>query len=343
MSGGVDSAVALLRLRDERHAVVGLTLRLWIDPLAPHVERACCSPEAVRRARATCHALGVPHVTLDGREAFRRAVVEPFVAGYAAGETPNPCSGCNGHYRLDALAAAADALGAATLATGHYARTVTRAGVTLVARAADARKDQSYMLATVPPALVGRLRFPLAESRKQEVRAEAEAAGLVCAGVPESQDVCFLGGGDLRGFLEREGVPRRGGDVVAEDGAVLGRHAGIAGLTPGQRRGLGVSSNGAPLYVLSTDPASNVVVAGPRERLARREVPLREARLHVAADRVEAKLRARSPAVGARVADDGGGRARLLLDEPAYGVAAGQTAVLYDAEGAVVGAGVVDR
>ncbi|HEY3613861.1 MAG TPA: iron-sulfur cluster assembly scaffold protein, partial [Gaiellales bacterium] len=147
MSGGVDSAVALLRERAAGHDVVGLTLRLWIDERAPDAERACCSPAAVVRARESCHALGIPHVTLDGREAFRSAVVEPFVAGYARGETPNPCTTCNGSYRLAALVAAGERLGAARVATGHYARLVERGGRTLVGRGADEAKDQSYMLA----------------------------------------------------------------------------------------------------------------------------------------------------------------------------------------------------
>src|SRR6187551_674683 len=143
MSGGVDSAVALLRARPN---AVGVTLRLWLDPQGPDSERACCSPEAVIRARATCHRLGIPHVTLDLREQFRRAVVEPFVRGYAEGLTPNPCIGCNGSFRFAELLALADRAGAERLATGHYARIVERDGRTLLARAHDPSKDQSYML-----------------------------------------------------------------------------------------------------------------------------------------------------------------------------------------------------
>jgi tRNA-specific 2-thiouridylase len=341
MSGGVDSAVALRRIVAAGREAVGLTLRLWIDPEGPDVERACCSPDAVRRARATCHALGVPHVTLDGRNAFRRAVVEPFVEGYAAGETPNPCTTCNGAYRIAALLAAADTLGASTLATGHYATRAQVVGQTLVARGADPAKDQSYMLASVPPALVERLEFPLGNARKDDVRREALEAGLQAATVRESQDVCFLGGGDVRSFLAREGVRIEPGPIEDERGEPIGTHAGAAALTPGQRRGLGVSGP-EPLYVLRTDVARNAVVVGPRAHLARREVQLRGAVLHAEAGEVEAKLRARSPAVAARVRTQGGGRLALELAEPAYGVAAGQTAVLYDAAGAVVGCGTID-
>src|SRR6478736_3627258 len=170
MSGGVDSAVALLRAGP---GAIGVTLRLWLDPRGPDAERACCSPEAVLAARATCHARGLPHVTLDLREEFRRAVVTPFVRGYARGETPNPCSRCNGSFRFAELLAFGRRAGAERLATGHYARIVERHGRSLLARGVDKGKDQSYMLASVDPALLGAVWFPLGESRKDEIRAEA--------------------------------------------------------------------------------------------------------------------------------------------------------------------------
>jgi tRNA-specific 2-thiouridylase len=341
MSGGVDSAVALLRERARCGDVVGLTLRLWIDEQAPDAERACCSPAAVLRARESCHALGIPHVTLDGRDAFRRAVVEPFVAGYARGETPNPCTTCNGSYRLAALVDAAARLGAGLVATGHYARLVERGGQTLVARGADEAKDQSYMLARVPSAVLGRLRLPLGDATKAAVRAEAAAAGMAAATARESQDVCFLGGGALDDFLSRAGVQLIPGSIRDEAGHELGRHGGAVAYTPGQRRGLGLAA-AAPLYVLHADAARNELVVGPKSSLACSEILLRDARIHDAAGRVHAKLRARSPTVTARVEQVPDGL-RLVLDEPVYGVAAGQTAALYDAAGCVIGSGVITR
>src|SRR5579862_5218085 len=206
VSGGVDSAVALLKAGPQ---AVGVTLRLWLDPRGPDAERACCSPSAVVAARETCHALGLPHVTLDLREPFRRAVVEPFVRGYARGETPNPCIRCNGGFRFARLLGFARRAGASRLATGHYARIVERDGRVLLARAADVRKDQSYMLARVDPKLLGRIWFPLGEQTKEQTRAEAAAAGLAVAGRAESQEACFLAGGDYRDFLERHGADRR--------------------------------------------------------------------------------------------------------------------------------------
>src|ERR671935_51108 len=181
MSGGVDSAVALLRAGPK---AVGATLRLWLDPAGPDAERACCSPEAVIAARATCHSLGLPHVTLDLREEFRRAVVTPFVHGYARGETPNPCIRCNGGFRFAELLAFARRAGAGRLATGHYARIAEHRGRMLLARGADERKDQSYMLARLDPRLLDRIRFPLGNQTKDDTRAEAVRAGLSVAAAP---------------------------------------------------------------------------------------------------------------------------------------------------------------
>jgi tRNA-specific 2-thiouridylase len=336
MSGGVDSAVALLRAGPD---AVGVTLRLWLDPGGPSAERACCSPAAVVRARETCHARGVPHVTLDLRESFRATVVRAFVEGYAGGVTPNPCMRCNGVFRFDALVEFARRAGADVLWTGHYARVVERQGRRLVARAGDAAKDQSYMLATVDPELLGRVRFPLGTETKASVRAEAAAAGLRVAHHAESQEACFLAGGDYRAFLGRSGVRPRPGKIVDEGGALLGRHDGLWRFTPGQRRGLGVAS-AEPLYALRSDPATNTLVVGPRRSLATRRV-VASGRLHVPVTRAEAKLRYRSPAVPATVEHADGGFT-LHLDEPVEAVAPGQVAVLYD-DDAVVGAGVIER
>ena len=334
MSGGVDSAVALLRAGPD---AVGVTLRLWTDPQGPSSERACCSPEAVIAARETCHALGLPHVTLDLREEFRRAVVEPFVRGYARGQTPNPCTRCNGGFRFAELLAFSRRAGADRLATGHYARIVRHRGRLLLARGVDAHKDQSYMLARLDPARLDRVWFPLGGQEKHETRAEAARAGLGAAARAESQEACFLAGDDYRAFLERRGLAGQTGPVVDEAGRVLGSHAGHWRFTPGQRRGLRVASD-RPLYALRTSARTNTVVVGPRESLARTGVSA-TGRLYVPVERVEAKVRYRSPAVGATVEQTARGF-RLTLDEPVYGAAAGQTAVLYEGD-AVVGSGLV--
>lgn len=334
MSGGVDSAVTLLRAAPN---AIGVTLRLWQDPAGPSSEKACCSPASVAAARAACHALGLPHVTLDLREAFRSVVVAPFVSSYKAGETPNPCTRCNGTFRFDALLEFAARAGAEKLWTGHYARIVERAGRRLIARAADPRKDQSYMLATVDPGVLDRVAFPLGDQSKEETRAEAARAGLAAASRPESQEACFLAGDDYRRFLARHGLDAETGAVVDERGTPLGRHDGYWRFTPGQRRGLGVAA-ARPLYVIRTDRATNEVVVGPREALGASRIEAR-GRLYASVSRAEAKLRYRSEAVFAGVAASEEGFS-LSLEQPTYAVARGQVAALYDGD-AVVGAGVV--
>jgi tRNA-specific 2-thiouridylase len=332
MSGGVDSAVALLRAGPK---AVGVTLRLWLDPKGPDSERACCSPAAVVAARETCHERGLPHVTLDLREEFRDAVVQPFVRGYARGETHNPCIRCNGDFRFDELLAFTRRAGASRLATGHYARIVERDGRLLLARAAAPDKDQSYMLAALDPRRLGRLWFPLGDQDKEATRAEAASAGLAAAARAESQEACFLAGDDYRSFLERHGLTSEEGPVVDAAGRELGRHAGFWRFTPGQRKGLGVAT-GIPLYAVRTEPGANRVVVGSREALACAGVRAR-GRLYAPVRRAEAKLRYRSPAIGAEVEPSARGFG-LRLDRPAYGVAKGQAAVLYDGD-AVVGVG----
>ncbi len=345
MSGGVDSAVAAMLLRDAGWDVVGVTMRLWHDPAAAAAERSCCSPETVRTARATAHHLGIPHLTIDAVEAFRRGVVEGFIAGYREGRTPNPCVTCNGAVRFRVLADAAALLGARALATGHYARVETGpSGVPAVARALDAGKDQSYMLAMLEPATLDRLVFPLGDLTKDEVRARAAAAALPCADAVESQEVCFVGAGGYVPFLERNaGLADRPGDVVGPDGARLGTHGGYWRFTVGQRKGLGIAAP-EPLYVLATDAAENRVVVGPRDRLATGSLRLDPAVSHDAIEPgrpFEVRVRYRGRALRGRSvvpADD----ATLLveLEDPADGVAPGQTAVLYQ-DGRLVAAGTI--
>ncbi|HET7744656.1 MAG TPA: tRNA 2-thiouridine(34) synthase MnmA [Gaiellaceae bacterium] len=334
MSSGVDSAVTVLRSAPN---AIGVTLRLWQDPDGPSAERVCCSPDAVTAARATCHALGLPHVTLDLREEFRETVVAHFVASYEIGETPNPCTRCNGEFRFDAMLAFAARAGARRLHTGHYARVVERHGRAFVGRAADPDKDQSYMLASLDPAVLERVSFPLGDQTKEETRAEAARAGLAAATRPESQEACFLAGGDYRDFLERQGLASDEGPIVDADGRILGRHDGYWRFTPGQRRGLGVVAE-RPLHVVRTDPAANAVIVGPQEALGVRRVEA-QGRLHVPVERVDAKLRHRSPAVRASVTEATDGFS-LELDAPVQAIAKGQLAALYDGD-AVVGAGVV--
>jgi tRNA-specific 2-thiouridylase len=337
MSGGVDSAVAALRLRDAGLDVVGVTMRLWHDPAAAAAERSCCSPETVQLARRTAHALGIPHVTIDAADAFRRGVVEEFIRGYRAGVTPNPCVTCNSHVRFRILADAAALLGARRLATGHYAR--VEAGA--IARAADRDKDQSYMLAMLERDVVDRLEFPLGDLTKAEVREIAREMALPAADAVESQEVCFVGVGGYVPFLERNaGMTAAPGAVVDESGRQVGSHDGYWRYTVGQRRGLGVAAGG-PLYVLRTDAATNTVTVGPRERLATRALELRPHTLKESVEGVplEVRVRYRGRALRGQVRATAHGL-RVTLDDPADGVAPGQTAALYR-DGRLIGAGII--
>ncbi|HEV2787092.1 MAG TPA: tRNA 2-thiouridine(34) synthase MnmA, partial [Solirubrobacteraceae bacterium] len=257
MSGGVDSAVAALLCARSGAEVVAVTLELWRDP-ENDGERSCCSASAVRTARGVAHRLGLPHLTLDLRDEFRAGVVQPYLADHAAGLTPNPCSRCNGHVRLDAMLDLADRLGANALATGHYAR-VGDDG--LLRPALDEAKDQTYMLAGLRPESIARLRFPLGGLRKPEVRALAAEAGISVADKPDSQDLCFLAGTGRAAFLARHGGIRdRPGDIVDRRGRALGRHRGHHHFTVGQRKGRGVGGGTSdPLYVVATDPRANTV------------------------------------------------------------------------------------
>jgi tRNA-uridine 2-sulfurtransferase len=347
MSGGVDSAVAAL-LCARGGDTVAVTLELWSDH-ENDAERSCCSASAVSQARALAHSMGLAHFTIDLRDEFRAGVVEPFIDGYALGETPNPCVGCNGHVRLDAMIAFADRLGCESLATGHYARVAEAdgpGGPRLLRIAADEAKDQTYMLSALAPASLARMRFPLGELTKPEVREIAAAAGLPVAAKADSQDLCFLAGTDRARFLARHGgIGERRGEIIDhERGSVLAHHSGQHRFTVGQRRGIGVAG-GEPLYVLDKRADTNQVVVGPREALRRDRVALRRARLHRPGERVDrVKLRYRSRPLPARVQGDlpaGSHRALTVeLEEPVYGAAPGQLACLMDGD-LVVGWGTI--
>jgi tRNA-uridine 2-sulfurtransferase len=349
MSGGVDSAVAA-HLCAQAGPTLAVTLELWADH-ENDAERSCCSATAVAQARSLAHAMDLPHITIDLRDEFRAGVVDPFIAGYVAGETPNPCVGCNGHVRLDAMLDLARRLGCDHLATGHYARTGEPDDERgpLLRAAADSAKDQTYMLAALSPESLARMRFPLGELTKPQVRRIAAEAGLPVADKVDSMDLCFLAGTSRARFLERHGgVPARPGMIVDSAGAVVGTHEGQHRFTVGQRRGLGLQVHTAqPLFVLDKDGDSGRVTVGTRAQLQTDRVAIRAARLHRAGVRVDrVKLRYRQRPLGARlVGEPGAGRHRSLaiaLDDPVDGAAPGQLACLMDGD-LVVGWGTIDR
>jgi tRNA-uridine 2-sulfurtransferase len=331
MSGGVDSAVAAGLLREAGHDLVGVTLHLWDAEGGQQVGR-CCAPEDRDDARRVCEHLGIPHYVLDEREAFRRHVVDPFVADYARGRTPAPCAHCNGTVKLVHLMDVADRFGASHVATGHYARVVRSAGGHMhLLRGRDPRKDQSYFLFGVPERVLARLVLPLGDHLKDETRQHARRLGLPNADKPDSQELCFVPDGDVRAFVEREGHQPQPGAVRDGAGRVLGQHDGIAGFTVGQRKGLGVGG-GPPRYVLRIVPDTHEVVVGGREELLCHSLRAVQAHWHAAPapQGFDAQVRIRhrhAPAPGRVFPTEDG--FRVEFDEPQRAVTPGQAAVLY--------------
>jgi tRNA-specific 2-thiouridylase len=332
MSGGVDSAVAAARARDAGHDVVGVHLALSAKPATMREgARGCCSVEDSRDARRCADVLDIPFYVWDMAERFTADVVEPFVAEYAAGRTPNPCLRCNEKIKFSAVLDRALALGFDAVVTGHYARLAD--GV--LRRAVDAEKDQSYVLGVLTDRQLAHAVFPLGDSPKSEVRAEAARRGLVVAEKPDSHDICFIPSGDTRGFLDDRLEPAPGELVDAASGAVLGRHAGVAHFTVGQRHGLGLdrpAPDGRPRYVLGLEPVTRQVRVGPAEELDVRALTADAPVWHGGwgtVDDVVVQVRAHGGLAPARVtASEGALTAEL--GEPLRGVAPGQAVVVYD-------------
>jgi tRNA-specific 2-thiouridylase len=334
MSGGVDSAVAAARAVDAGHEVTGVHLALSRNPQSYRSgARGCCTLEDSRDARRAADVIGIPFYVWDLAERFHAEVVEDFVAGYAAGRTPNPCVRCNEKIKFAAVLDRAVALGFDGVVTGHHAR-LGRDG--LLRRSVDPAKDQSYVLAVLTRDQLDRSVFPLGGSTKAQVRAEAAERGLAVAGKPDSHDICFIADGDTRGFLARHLDERPGEIVDALTGAVLGGHSGAYGFTVGQRRGLGLdrpAPDGRPRYVLSVSPVSNTVTVGPAQSLEVTAVT-GEAPVWTGSappDRpveCEVQLRAHGRPVPA-VVSLAGGELTARLRRPAHGVAPGQAMVAY--------------
>ena len=338
MSGGVDSAVAAARAVDAGHDVVGVHLALAKGaPTSGGRSRGCCTADDARDARRAADVLGVPFYVWDLSERFAAAVVDDFVAEYAAGRTPNPCVRCNQEIKFAALADRALALGFDAVATGHYARRVDGPGGPELHRAADAAKDQSYVLAVLTPQRLATALFPLGDAaRKDDVRAEAAARGLALADKPDSADICFVPDGDTRAWLGAR-IPARPGAVLDAAGQVVGTHDGAAGHTIGQRRGLrlGVpAADGRPRYVLDVSVADNTVTVGSAGDLAVDRVEAERATWCGPAPapgaRLGAQLRAHGAELAATVEQVDADRLVVALAEPARGVAPGQLVALYD-------------
>jgi tRNA-specific 2-thiouridylase len=340
-SGGVDSAVTALLMKEAGYDVACVTFRLHDGERG---SRSCCSPDTVLFARDTAHRMGLPHFTLNLKELFDRRVMKDFVGSYAEGKTPNPCVSCNAHVKFHAASFLADKLGFEHVATGHYARVVEEADGATMARPVDEAKDQTYVLWPVPKALLARTIFPLGEHRKEEVRRIAEDRGLAVAYTPESQDICFIPDGNYRGFIRKK-VAAEPGEIVDREGRALGRHAGVVDFTVGQRRGIGVAAP-TPLYVTEVRPKTGQVVVGKKADLETREVRVGGLNWFLPSQRAgSVQIRYNGSPVACEIEHlDGDDDAQVLarLSAPVFGVAPGQSAVFYDGD-KVVGGGVVRR
>ncbi len=348
MSGGVDSSLTAVLLREMGHEIVGVTLNILSEGSSSRATRPdiSCSPESIEDARRVAELYRFPHTVVDVEEEFRAGIVEPFCSEYLRGRTPNPCVHCNARIKFKNLIAQADEMGCDFLATGHYARKRSSEGRFSVSMGADREKDQSYFLFTLSQSLLSRIIFPLGDYHKQEIRKMARERNLPVTERPESQEICFVLDGDYAGFIERQrGVIPTPGDIVDMQGNRIGTHRGIHRYTIGQRRGMRISST-QPLYVLEIDPVRNVIVAGNREDLYRKGLVATQVSYMKRTDLngVQALVKTRStqPPVRSRI-EEREDDIIIAFEEPQESITPGQAAVAYDDDGDILGGGWIER
>jgi len=357
MSGGVDSSTVAAVLRAEGHNVIGLTMQLWNQRrLAGHegmpeaVQGRCCSLDDVYDARRVAETIGIPYYVVNHEQRFEDEVVRPFVQEYLSGRTPIPCSLCNNHLKFDQLLLVAQQIGADHLATGHYARVEfdAKRDRWLLKRPADTSKDQTYFLFGLTQEQLSRTLFPLGALTKPEVRALARQRGLALAEKPDSQEICFVPGGDYKRFLDAyleeqgEALPDTAGELVTTGGDVVGEHHGIHNFTVGQRKGLGVAT-GSPLYVIQIKGDTRQVVVGNSDELYSDTLRVRRTNLIACAElhqplRVTVKIRHRHEPAPATIEATGGDEIVVKFDQAQRAITPGQAAVFYD-DDVVVGGG----
>jgi tRNA-uridine 2-sulfurtransferase len=357
MSGGVDSSTVAAMLRAEGSNVIGLTMQLWNqrrlagrEGMPESVQGRCCSLDDVYDARRVAETIGIPYYVVNHEDRFERDVVRPFVQEYLSGRTPIPCSLCNNHLKFDQLLAVAQQIGADAVATGHYARVDFDESRDrwLLKRPTDRSKDQTYFLFGLTQEQLSRTLFPLGGMTKPEVRQLARKHGLALAEKPDSQEICFVPGGDYKKFLDAylseqgDSLPDTAGELVTTDGRVIGEHGGIHNFTVGQRKGLGVAT-GSPLYVLQIKGDNRQVVVGEQKNLYSRNMLTRRTNLISRGElpepvRVSVKIRHRHEPAAATIQKTGADEIVVTFDEPQRAVTPGQAAVFYDGD-IVVGGG----
>jgi len=347
MSGGVDSSVTAALLQRSGYEVVGVTLQLYSASAAKR-KGACCAGQDIQDARRVAEKLGIAHYVLDYEERFRSRVIADFADTYARGETPIPCVRCNERVKFADLMDTARELGAEALATGHYVRRAEGPNGAELHRASDASRDQSYFLFATTKAQLDYLRFPLGDMDKRDVRALATELGLIVADKPDSQDICFVPDGKYANIVDRlRPDATKPGEIVDTNGQVLGRHDGVIHFTVGQRKGLGLSGNEEPLFVLKIDSANARVIVGPRDMLATRTIALRDVNWLGGSEReIECAVKVRSmrPPMPARVVLGEDRAAQVELLSPEDAIAPGQACVFYERDGTrVLGGGWIAR
>jgi tRNA-uridine 2-sulfurtransferase len=360
MSGGVDSSTVAAMLRAEGHNIIGLTMQLWnqrrlagYEGMPESVQGRCCSLDDVYDARRVAETIGIPYYVVNHEERFERDVVQPFVQEYLSGRTPIPCSLCNNHLKFDQLLIVARQIGADKIATGHYAQVAWKeqSGRWLLKRPVDKAKDQTYFLFGLTQEQLSRTLFPLGGMTKPEVRELARKHGLVIAEKPDSQEICFVPGGDYKAFLdaylsEQGGAPpETNGEMVTSDGRVIGEHSGVHNFTVGQRKGLGLAT-GSPLYVIQIKNDTRQVVVGNDEQLYSRTLRARGVNLISVSDlpepmRVTVKIRHKHQAAPAAIESEGPDQILVTFDEAQRAITPGQAAVFYDGD-VVVGGGWIE-
>jgi len=357
MSGGVDSSTVAAMLRAQGHNVIGLTMQLWNqrrlagrEGMPESVQGRCCSLDDVYDARRVAQQIGIPYYVVNHEESFEREVVRPFVEEYLSGRTPIPCSLCNNHLKFEQLHLVARQIGAERVATGHYARVsfCEQTQRWLLKRPADRSKDQTYFLFGLTQEQLSRTLFPLGDMTKPEVRESARQHGLALAEKPDSQEICFVPGGDYKRFIDaylaeqRDALPDTAGELVTTNGEAIGEHTGIHNFTVGQRKGLGLAT-GSPLYVIQISGANKQVIVGGDEHLYSRKLRARRVNLISVDDlhepmRVSVKIRHRHEPAPAVIAKAGSDEIVVTFDEPQRAITPGQSAVFYDGD-IVVGGG----
>ena len=346
MSGGVDSSVAAALLAEQGHDVIGLSMQLYDHRSDDQPWGSCCTLDDLHDARRVASRLGFPHYILNFERQFRDTVISNFVQEYASGRTPLPCARCNGDLKFSTLLDRARGLGAAHVATGHYAKVEQDPdGWWLLKRAADCQKDQSYFLFSLTQEQLAAAMFPVGQLAKAQVRDEARRLGLVVADKPDSQEICFVPDGDYAGFVaRREPAAARAGAIVTQDGRQLGSHEGVHRFTIGQRKGLGISAQ-SPMYVLKIDAATSTVTVGVRQALERMSLTASGVnwigRIPASPVPVQAQIRHRHTPGAGVVRALGDARAEMVFDDPQPAITPGQAVVFYDGD-VVIGGGWID-